>query len=212
MDLLTFYLPLDRRFALAEGVTLPDRMHGAALFADAPGFTSLTEALARELGSQRGAEELTLHLNQVFDFEDMRDQAGMSQVLHYAGTLAAQQGDYEQARLLDERSLTIRRELGDTPQTASLLSNLGIIARFRGDYDTARILHEEGLAIRRALRDKWGIAVSVNNLGNVALDQNNLADARDMARGSPGPPARSRRPLVGRQCAQQSWEPGSRPR
>ena len=39
---------------------------GAALFADISGFTPLTEALARELGPQRGAEELTAHLNRVF--------------------------------------------------------------------------------------------------------------------------------------------------
>ncbi|HEY2818332.1 MAG TPA: hypothetical protein VGK44_14500, partial [Casimicrobiaceae bacterium] len=60
------YIPGDRRRALARGVRMPDRVRGAALFADISGFTPLTEALAQELGSQRGAEELTLHLNRVF--------------------------------------------------------------------------------------------------------------------------------------------------
>ena len=45
---------------------MPDRVHGAALFADISGFTPLTEALASELGPQRGAEELTAHLGRVF--------------------------------------------------------------------------------------------------------------------------------------------------
>ena len=45
---------------------MPDRVRGAALFADISGFTPLTEALADELGPQRGAEELTAHLNRVF--------------------------------------------------------------------------------------------------------------------------------------------------
>jgi len=45
---------------------LPDRVRGAALFADISGFTALTEALADELGPQLGAEELTTHLNRVF--------------------------------------------------------------------------------------------------------------------------------------------------
>ena len=40
---------------------------GAALFADISGFTPLTEALVRELGPQRGAEELTRYLNLVYD-------------------------------------------------------------------------------------------------------------------------------------------------
>ena len=59
-------MPRDRRRALAEARELPDRVRGAALFADISGFTPLTEALAEELGSQRGAEELTANLNRVF--------------------------------------------------------------------------------------------------------------------------------------------------
>ncbi len=42
-------------------------MNGAAIFADISGFTPLTEALAKELGPQRGAEELTTVLDDVFD-------------------------------------------------------------------------------------------------------------------------------------------------
>ena len=60
------YIPRDRRRALASGVELPDRISGAGLFADISGFTALTEALASELGAQRGAEELTANLNRVF--------------------------------------------------------------------------------------------------------------------------------------------------
>jgi len=60
------YLPMDRRQALARGEPLPDRAHGCALFADVSGFTPLTEALAQELGPQRGAEELTRRLNLVY--------------------------------------------------------------------------------------------------------------------------------------------------
>ena len=60
------YIARDRRRALAAGVELPDRVHGAALFADISGFTPLTEALAAELGPQRGSEELTANLNRVF--------------------------------------------------------------------------------------------------------------------------------------------------
>src|SRR5438046_524009 len=60
------YIPGDRRRALALAIPMPDRVHGAALFADISGFTPLTEALAKELGPQRGAEELTVYLNRVF--------------------------------------------------------------------------------------------------------------------------------------------------
>jgi class 3 adenylate cyclase/tetratricopeptide (TPR) repeat protein len=60
------YIPSDRRRALAAGVQMPDRVEGAAVFADISGFTPLTEALATELGPQRGSEELTANLNRVF--------------------------------------------------------------------------------------------------------------------------------------------------
>src|SRR5262245_48090231 len=60
------YLPQDRRLALARGEDLPEHTRGAALFADIAGFTPLTEALDHALGHRRGAEELTLQLNQVY--------------------------------------------------------------------------------------------------------------------------------------------------
>ena len=60
------YIPSDRRRALAAGVEMPDRVEGAAIFADISGFTPLTEALAIELGPERGSEELTANLNRVF--------------------------------------------------------------------------------------------------------------------------------------------------
>lgn len=62
----SIYLPADRRMALARGVQLPERTHGAALFADISGFTPLTEALTQTLGLRRGAEELPQHLNRVY--------------------------------------------------------------------------------------------------------------------------------------------------
>ncbi|MDT4961674.1 MAG: hypothetical protein QOF87_1321 [Pseudonocardiales bacterium] len=65
-DNLQAYLPGDRRRALAEGRVLADRVRGAAIFVDISGFTPLTEALAIELGPQRGAEELTAALDAVF--------------------------------------------------------------------------------------------------------------------------------------------------
>ena len=79
------YLAGDRRRALAEGRELSDRVWGAALFADVSGFTPLTEALANELGPQRGAEELTHHLNRVFHavIDDVDRYGG--EVIYFGG-------------------------------------------------------------------------------------------------------------------------------
>ena len=67
MQKYSVYLPVDRQYAIAKDLPLPDRVQGTALFADISGFTPLTEALVREFGAQRGVEELTRYLNQVYD-------------------------------------------------------------------------------------------------------------------------------------------------
>jgi predicted ATPase/class 3 adenylate cyclase len=67
MHPLAAYIPIDRLHAMAQGTTLSGRMHGAAMFADISGFTSLAQALAERLGSRQGAEELTQLLNQVYE-------------------------------------------------------------------------------------------------------------------------------------------------
>lgn len=64
---LAAFVPQDRRDALSQARTLPERSHGAALFADLSGFTRLTERLARSLGPLRGAEELSALLREVYE-------------------------------------------------------------------------------------------------------------------------------------------------
>jgi adenylate cyclase len=61
------YIPQDRRAAIVAGRDLPENVQGAALFADISGFTPLTEALTESLGLRRGAEELPLYLNAIYD-------------------------------------------------------------------------------------------------------------------------------------------------
>jgi len=79
------YIPRDRRRALAAGTTMPDRVRGAGLFADISGFTPLTEALATELGPQRGAEVLTSILGDVISAViDELDRYG-GDVIYFSG-------------------------------------------------------------------------------------------------------------------------------
>ena len=79
------FIPGDRRHALATGRQMPDRVRGAAVFADISGFTPLTEALARELGAQRGAEALTANLDRVFHalIEELARYGG--HVIYFSG-------------------------------------------------------------------------------------------------------------------------------
>lgn len=83
---LQTYLPQDRRRALAHGVALPNRAHGSALFADIHGFTRLTEQLHRLFGKRRGAEEVTKHLDAVYE-------ALIGVVEQYDGSVVSFAGD-----------------------------------------------------------------------------------------------------------------------
>ena len=86
MELPESYIPIDRRLAIARGVDLPARTSGAALFADISGFTPLTETLTRELGPQRGAEELSHQLIVIYS-------ALIAQVEQYRGSVISFSGD-----------------------------------------------------------------------------------------------------------------------
>lgn len=61
------------------------RSQGTSLFADISGFTPLTEALTRTLGARRGVEELTRHLNRVYDalVDDVHRYGGS--IINFAG-------------------------------------------------------------------------------------------------------------------------------
>lgn len=80
------FIPMDRRQALVHGRAIPDRASGAALFADISGFTPLTEALAAALSPQRGAEELSALLDQVYT-------ALTAELDRYSGSVIGFSGD-----------------------------------------------------------------------------------------------------------------------
>ena len=83
---LHIYIPMDRRFALVQNTTIPDRQSGCALFADISGFTQLTATFVHELGRQRGAEEITRLINQIYT-------ALIEEVHFYGGSVIDFSGD-----------------------------------------------------------------------------------------------------------------------
>ncbi len=103
------YIAGDRRRALAAGVELPDRVHGAALFADISGFTPLTEALVAEYGAQRGAEELSAILDRVFDalLEPLHRHGGS--VVYFSGDAVTCWLDGDDGTLATSCALAMQR-------------------------------------------------------------------------------------------------------
>ncbi len=85
-ELVTSYLPIDRRHAIAANQPLSRYTEGSALFVDIAGFTPLTEALVDAIGPQRGAEELAGLLNDIYD-------GLISRVHRYRGSVVGFVGD-----------------------------------------------------------------------------------------------------------------------
>lgn len=85
MSAIANYVPIDRRHALAGGAPLLECAHGAVLFADVAGFTPLAERLAQIHGPQRGAEELLVTLNYVYEALTAEVDRYQGSVINIAG-------------------------------------------------------------------------------------------------------------------------------
>ncbi|HEX8917555.1 MAG TPA: tetratricopeptide repeat protein, partial [Chloroflexota bacterium] len=103
-----------------------------------------------------------------------------AQALKGAGTLANQQGDHTTARGLYQRSLALRRELGDRPGVAVLLANLGIVAYSVEDYAEALTLDQESLSVFREIGDRFSATQLMNNLAGVVAALGDYSTAREL--------------------------------
>lgn len=89
--------------------------------------------------------------------------------LNNLGNLVYELGNVSRAQALYERSLELRREMGDRNGIASALNNLGMLATAQGELDRARELLETSLALRQELDPADIPATTLNNLGDVAI-------------------------------------------
>jgi len=101
-----------------------------------------------------------------------------AKALHWAGKLAARQGNYERAQELETRSLELNRELGHQAGIAHSLDGLGQLAWFQSDYATAWRYYWASLSVQRERADQRGIATALNSLGQLARAQDDYAAAR----------------------------------
>lgn len=103
-----------------------------------------------------------------------------AKALHWAGKLAARQGDYHRAQELETRGLELNRELGHPADIAHSLDGLGQLAWFQSDYATAWRYYWASLSVQRELADKRGIATALNSLGQLAHAQDDYAAAQHL--------------------------------
>ncbi|HZO31940.1 MAG TPA: tetratricopeptide repeat protein [Chloroflexota bacterium] len=94
-----------------------------------------------------------------------------------AGVLARDLGELQTARCWMERSLAVRRALGDRWGIGQVLNNLATIETIERNYEAARTTVEESVAIWRELGDPWGLARALGNLGELLMVEGDVGAA-----------------------------------
>ena len=87
------------------------------------------------------------------------------------GFINESEGNYLEALKYYEKSLKIKKELGDYFGIATSLNNMGIIKHNQGDIPTALEYFQESLKIREKINDKDGMSNSYNNIGIIHQSQ-----------------------------------------
>lgn len=98
------------------------------------------------------------------------------------GALARQQGDYAQAQVLHEESLSLWTVLSDTVGMASAHVQLGLVAYNRADFPTAKDHLHTALAILEHVATPAGAEIltqALNALGKVHRGQSDFEQARN---------------------------------
>lgn len=100
-------------------------------------------------------------------------------IFYSAGVIAERQGDYDRGIELCERSLAIRKALGDESGAADVLHILGNIERDRGDLPRAVELIEAALSTFRTCADARRIALALGDLGSAWFELGNFERTED---------------------------------
>ena len=120
---------------------------------------------------------------------ELGDRRGVATVLQRLGSIAREQGRYEDARRQHERSQAVWEELDDRSGVAASLDYLGFVAWLEGDTARAEELGTRALATFRATGEAQETAAALINLGaaasyggDAALARRRLDEALSIAR------------------------------
>ncbi len=113
------------------------------------------------------------------EYRKSGDRRGMAAVLMNLGALATETfSNIAGARALFAESLTLFRELGNSPQTGIALSNLSAIAIIDRDYEQALVHANESLVIFERLGNVAQATVALLHIAHARLERGELELAR----------------------------------
>ena len=123
-----------------------------------------------ELPEKQKKIELLLGLLTEYNFSDkqrnQRDLQACIDIYHQLGNVYYSLEEYQQAIDFHQKSLAIKRQIGDRHGEAKSLNNLGSAYKALGKYQQAIESLHQSLAIFQQIGDSYGEANSLNNLGN----------------------------------------------
>lgn len=116
-------------------------------------------------------------LNTLLDRLHNAAPAVRAKVLHVAGMLAENIGEFARPAALLEESLALYRKLDDGTGAAQTLVLLGRIRTDQGEYAQARALLAESLALGKTEQNIWAITWGLMSLGDTAFSTVELKQA-----------------------------------
>jgi serine phosphatase RsbU (regulator of sigma subunit) len=114
------------------------------------------------------------HSEQITRKLKMEYAATLNNIGYYA---QYHQGDVPKSLDYYNRSLKIKKEIGDKKGISTSLNNIGYIYQQQGDIPKALEYNHQSLKIKEQIDDKEGIAMSLNNIGGIHADQNDFDTA-----------------------------------
>lgn len=109
---------------------------------------------------------------------EMKDEGAAGAFANNVAVIYERRGDTKEARLLYNRSLEIKKKLGDEKGIAVTLHELGRLAQNHGELEEAREFYSQSLEIARRLGNQQNIASTLHELGRLAHYQGELETAR----------------------------------
>ncbi len=161
-------------------------LEARGLYAQAEGYLTQAEQVARSLQDSAGLGALLLHLGKIrlrrgdYDQSEASLQEGVifarqhenaeqvCQFLLWLGSIAGYRGDYSQAETYQQEGLALARQLGDPAQTSILLQGLGTFVLEQGRYAQAEACFQEGVMLARQAGDRERLCELLLNSGSVA--------------------------------------------
>jgi tetratricopeptide (TPR) repeat protein len=100
--------------------------------------------------------------------------------LHNLGMTHYDQGRYDEAVMMYQKSLKLKEELEDKRGIASTLHELGNVYCIQGRYDEAVTKYQESLKINKELGDRSGVSNTIGQIGMIHQDQGRYDEAVTM--------------------------------